>query len=264
MIADRQRVLVVDDDPDFRLVLRLALDSHPGFAVVGEADGPDAAEVAAACRPDLVLLDTDLKGLDAFDALPGIRRVAPKIRVVLVSSHDPAELGLASQAAGALGFLTKATRARRFGEELEAIAGLVGAIQAVLDEARTRLGRDDTTPRAARRFVRDALSQWDLDELTNTVTLLVSELVTNAVVHAQSDVEVLVRLTAEAACVEVTDSSESALAPRDAKIDEDSGRGLALVESMARRWGVRQAPGGGKTVWFEVDRTPLPAPEAGG
>lgn len=256
MIAERQRVLVVDDDADFRLVLRLALEGHRSFVIVAEAqDGPGAADVAAGSQPDLVLLDTDLGGLDAFDALPGIHRAAPGARIVLMSSHAPADVDMASRAVGAVGFLSKGTRARRFPEELAAIAGLVGAIQAVLDEARTRLGRGDTTPRAARRFVQEALAQWDLDELTDTVILLVSEVVTNAVVHAESDVEVLVRLTADAACVEVTDSSDSALVPRQATSDDTSGRGLALVESLARRWGVRRAPGGGKTVWFEVDRS---------
>jgi anti-sigma regulatory factor (Ser/Thr protein kinase) len=82
----------------------------------------------------------------------------------------------------------------------------------------------------------------------------VSELVTNAVIHAGSDVEVMVRLTATAARVEVTDASTDGVAPRDATADEDSGRGLALVGNLARRWGVRAAPGGGKTVWFEVER----------
>ncbi|MDQ3945660.1 MAG: ATP-binding protein, partial [Actinomycetota bacterium] len=54
--------------------------------------------------------------------------------------------------------------------------------------------------------------------------------------------------------VEVMDASESAPAPRVAADEDVSGRGLALVESLARRWGVDPAVGGGKTVWFEVDR----------
>lgn len=257
-------MLVVDDDPDYRLVVRLALESHPRFTVVGEAaDGRQAAGAAARLHPDLVLLDTDLGELDAFDVLPGIRAAAPKARVVLASSHEPVELHLVSRAAGSIGFLDKGLPARRIGDELEAIAGLVGAIQAVIDEARTRLGRDQATPRAARRFVKATLARWDLDELTDSVTLLVSELVTNSVVHASSEVEVLVRLTSDAARVEVTDASEVVPAPREARLEEDSGRGLALVDTMARRWGVRAAPGRGKTVWFEVDRDPVAADEGG-
>ena len=126
----------------------------------------------------------------------------------------------------------------------------------MLAEASRRFEHDAQTPRAARRFVSEALTGWDDDEgdLTDTVTLLVSELVTNAVIHAGSDVEVMVRLTATAARIEVTDASTDSVAPRDATVEEDSGRGLALVGNLARRWGVRTAPGGGKTVWFEVER----------
>jgi DNA-binding NarL/FixJ family response regulator len=252
-----QRVLVVDDDPDYRLVVRLALEPGRGFEVVAEA-GDGAAAVTAARReqPDVVLLDCRLPGADAFDTLPALRAAAPDARIVLVSGHDPADLRLASRSAGAVGYLTKETPARRLGAELGALVGLVEAVEQLLSEASQRFDQDAQSPRAARRFVTQALTGWDDEEgdLTDTVTLLVSELVTNAVLHAGSDVEVMVRLTPNAARIEVTDASAEALAPRDAASDEDSGRGLALVGSLARRWGVRPAPGGGKTVWFEIDR----------
>lgn len=247
-----QRVLVVDDDPDYRLVVRLALEPHASFSVVGEAgNGREATELVAALAPDLVLLDCSTP--DAFDALARLRKEAPATRVVLVSGHNPADLGLASRAAGALGFLDKATPARRLGQELQALVDLVEAVEAVLEEASTRLARDPASARAARRFVRDALAGAD-DDVEDTVTLLVSELVTNAVVHGGSEVEVLVRLQPGTVRVEVTDSSETALAPRVADDEDISGRGLSLVDSLARRWGVEPAAGGGKKVWFEVDR----------
>ena len=252
-----QRVLVVDDDPDYRLLVRLALAPASGFEVVAEA-GDGAAAVVAAQReqPDVVLLDCRMPGTDAFDALPGLRAAAPEARIVLVSGHDPADLRLASRSAGAVGYLTKGTPARRLAVELDALVGLVDAVEQLLTEASQRFEQDTQSPRAARRFVTQALTGWDDDEgdLTDTVTLLVSELVTNAVVHAGSEVEVMVQLTLTAARVEVTDASADAVAPRDAGADEDSGRGLALVGSLARRWGIRPAPGGGKTVWFEVER----------
>jgi DNA-binding NarL/FixJ family response regulator len=251
------RVLVVDDDPDYRLLLRLALGPGSGFEVVAEA-GDGAAAVAAAERerPDVVLLDCTLPGVDAFDALPLLRAAVPEARVVLVSGHDPAELQVASRSAGAIGYLTKDTPARRLAADLDALVGLVDAVEQMLSEASRRFDSDAQTPRAARRFVSEALTGWDDEEgdLTDTVTLLVSELVTNAVIHAGSDVEVMVRLTPTAARVEVTDASADGVAPRDATADEDSGRGLALVGNLARRWGVKAAPGGGKTVWFEVER----------
>jgi DNA-binding NarL/FixJ family response regulator len=255
-----QRVLVVDDDPDYRLLVRLALGApESGFEVVAEAGDGDAA-VAAAGRdqPDVVLLDCTLPGADAFDALPGLRKAAPDARIVLVSGHDPADLRAASRSAGAVGYLTKETPARRLAAELDALVGLVEAVGRLLTEATQRFEQDAQSARAARRFVTQTLGDWDDGDLTDTVTLLVSELVTNAVLHAGSGVEVMVRLTDGCARVEVTDASAGAVVPRDAAADDDSGRGLALVGNLARRWGVRPAPGGGKTVWFEVDRDRAP------
>lgn len=252
-----QRVLVVDDDPDYRLLVRLALAPDTGFEVVAEAgDGEDAVAEATETQPDLVLLDCTMPGADAFDALPALRKAAPDARIVLVSGHDPADLRTASRSAGAVGYLTKETPARRLAAELKALIGLVDAVEQLLSEASQRFEQDKQSARAARRFVSQVLTEWDDDEgdLTDTVTLLVSELVTNAVVHAGSDVEVVVRLTANAARIEVTDASAEAISPRDATEEEDSGRGLALVGSLAERWGVRPAPGGGKTIWFEVNR----------
>ena len=252
-----QRVLVVDDDPDYRFLVRLALGTTDGFEVVAEAgDGREAVETARREAPDVVLLDCRMPGADAFDALPGLRAAAPDARIVLVSGADPADLRTASRSAGAIGYLTKETPARRLATELEALLGLVEAVEQLLTEASQRFNQDARSARAARRFVTEALTGWDDDEgdLTDTVTLLVSELVTNAVIHAGSEVEVMVRLTDTAARIEVTDASADSIAPRDAATDEDHGRGLALVGTLARRWGVRPATGGGKTVWFELDR----------
>jgi DNA-binding NarL/FixJ family response regulator len=251
------RVLIVDDDPDYRLLVRLALAPKTGFEVVAEAgDGDAAVAEAKAAQPDLVLLDCTLPGGDAFDTLPALRKAAPDARIVLVSGHDPADLQVASRSAGAIGYLTKETPARRLASELDALVGLVEVVEQLLSEASQRFEQHAQSARAARRFVSQVLTGWDDDEgdLTDTVTLLVSELVTNAVVHAGSDVEVMVRLTSTAARIEVTDTSPESIRPRNAAADESSGRGLALVGSLARRWGVRPASGGGKTVWFEVNR----------
>ena len=251
-----QRVLVVDDDPDYRLVVRLALAPGDGFEVVAEAgDGRAAVVEALREQPDLVLLDVRMPGADAFDVLPELRAAAPDARVVLVSGHNAADLRAASRSAGAVGYLTKDTPARYLSAELQALVGLVEAVEQLLSEASRRFEQDPQSARAARRFVSEALTGYDEEgDLTDTVTLLVSELVTNAVLHAGSEVEVTVRLTSTAARIEVTDASAQAVTPRDAASDEDSGRGLALVGRLARRWGVRPAAGGGKTVWFEVDR----------
>jgi DNA-binding NarL/FixJ family response regulator len=252
------RVLVADDDPDYRLLVRLAL-GPTSFEVVAEApDGRSAVESAAACRPDLVLLDCSMPGGDAFDALPGLRRVAAGCRVILMSGYPPRELRLAARSAGALGFLSKDTAPSRLGDELVTLAGIVDAVEGVLVEASARLSSDVRSPSAARRFVARMLGPWQLGPLLDTVKLLASELVTNAVVHggAGLDLGVVIQLTDGAVRVEVSDPSDLVPNLGTPELGEESGRGLWMVATMASAWGVRRHPGGGKTVWFEVDREP--------
>ncbi len=249
------RVLLVDDDPDYRLLVRLALATEPELEVVGEArDGKEAAAVAARVRPDLVLLDCSMPGADAFDGLLELRQACPDGRVILLSGYATADLEVAARQAGALGFLAKDTPPSRLAAELATLAGLVDAVESVVCQASTSFAGDPRSAGEARRFVASTLQEWQLGPLLETVTLLTSELVTNAIVHAGAELDVVVRLTGEAARVEVTDRSSAPPALRVATEDDSSGRGLALVEALARRWGTRRMVSGGKTVWFEVAR----------
>lgn len=109
----------------------------------------------------------------------------------------------------------------------------------------------------ARHIVRDVLRTWKGPEsasmdLTDDATLLVSELVTNAVLHGQSDVVVGLQLSNHRLRVEVADGS-----PELPVLQSDSevalgGRGVALVDAYADSWGVVSRPPEGKTVWFEL------------
>lgn len=247
-----QRVLVVDADPAYRQVLCRALEAHPHFSVEGEAaDGRSAAPLAEATRPDLVLFDCSPP--DAFAALAQLRAAVPETRVVLVSDRDPDELALAAHPSRTIGFLPRSTPALQLGRELDALAGLVEAVEAVLEQS-TRLAADPASARVARRFLLDALAGAATPDLEDIVVLLASELVTNAVVHADSEVDVRVRLTPTAVRVEVTDTSDAVPLPGPVDETATSGRGLALVEALAETWGVDVLPAGGKTIWFEVDR----------
>jgi len=102
----------------------------------------------------------------------------------------------------------------------------------------------------ARRFARDELQSSGAD--IDTVVLLVSELVTNAVLHARSDVVLRVEDLGSSARVEVGDSSP--LRPRlhNFSVESATGRGMRLLDRLARRWGAVPRPEGGKVVWFEV------------
>jgi DNA-binding NarL/FixJ family response regulator len=253
------RVLVVDDDADYRLVIRLALDGSD-LIVIGEAARmEEAVALAASEQPDLLLLDCTLGESDAFEAFVAVRSSAPGCQTILLSSHARADLRMASRALGACGFLSKGTPARSLASEIATIAGLVAAAQTALQTAAATFTGDDRSPGEARRLVRGALasslaSSAD-DELLDSATLLVSELVTNAVVHAGSEVDVVVRIDGSCLRVEVSDTSDVAPRMQAPTPDETSGRGLPLVEALASRWGVAARPAGGKSVWFELERT---------
>jgi anti-sigma regulatory factor (Ser/Thr protein kinase) len=118
-------------------------------------------------------------------------------------------------------------------------------------EARTRLSSHPTSAAAARRFVRDVLNRWRTAMGEDSVLLCTDELVTNAIVHVCSEIEVVVRRLGEVVRVEVHDHSSRPPLRRLALPDAESGRGLALVEALSKRWGV-QPEEGGKAVWFEV------------
>src|SRR3954466_542569 len=108
----------------------------------------------------------------------------------------------------------------------------------------------DSVP-AARRFVRRELGGVDVD--IDTATLLVSEVVTNAVLHARTSVTLSIQASGSEAHIEVRDGSP--VEPRVHAFSPTSatGRGLRLLDLLAKRWGVESDPRtGGKIVWFDV------------
>ncbi|MBA3232848.1 MAG: ATP-binding protein [Propionibacteriales bacterium] len=103
----------------------------------------------------------------------------------------------------------------------------------------------------ARAELDRCLDGWGDDEARDTVTLLLSELVTNAVLHARSEVTVNLDVEGGRLRVQVRDTSSEALVRRDPGADIPGGRGLQLLDMLAENWGV-SAAGAGKTVWFEL------------
>jgi len=109
----------------------------------------------------------------------------------------------------------------------------------------------------ARAFVAHFCAAAGLSgETRRTSSLLVSELVTNALVHGRSGATVEICLHAGWVLrVAVTDDDPALLPEVDARLrtSAEDGRGLLIVSLLAARWGVRPVDGGGKTVWFELD-----------
>ena len=116
---------------------------------------------------------------------------------------------------------------------------------------RTTLPASVTTPAAARAVVRDAVERGRAGVRIEDVALVVSELVTNAVIHGRGDITLDVVIGSDAVHVSVEDAGPEPPAPRAAEPADESGRGLLLVSRIASSWGVRPVETG-KVVWADV------------
>lgn len=110
----------------------------------------------------------------------------------------------------------------------------------------------------ARRFVEDVLDDAGLGQFASTATLLVSELVANAILHTGTPFEVVVLPGPDRVRVEVHDGSPELPVRKHYSTMSGTGRGLVLVERMAAGWG-SDLTSKGKVVWFELDCTSAPA-----
>ena len=134
------------------------------------------------------------------------------------------------------------------------------AIEGPVDEV--HLPADVQSVRRGRQVARDVVMEWGLQPLADDVQLGVSELLSNAVRHAGTDVVLTLRLAGRLV-VEVVDNDPDL--PHPVLPDEDlratSGRGLRIVSAISTDWGVRAAPEG-KAVWFALALPELETPDA--
>ncbi|WP_030984008.1 SpoIIE family protein phosphatase [Streptomyces sp. NRRL WC-3744] len=132
------------------------------------------------------------------------------------------------------------------------VALLMARLNGIPDDhvAEWRLDADPREVARARHLVRERLLDWGLPQAVETAELLVSEVVTNAVRHAESDRIGLRVVRTDALLFEVTDDEPALPAMVSAGPYDESGRGLRVVSRLAREWGA-SASGHRKTVWFE-------------
>jgi DNA-binding NarL/FixJ family response regulator len=161
-----ERILLVDDHPLTRSALSALLLQH-GFDVVGEAaDGKEAIAKAGALRPDLILLDLSMPGVDGLTALPLLREAAPECEVVVLTASAVEENLLAAIRAGAAGYLLKSEPPARIVQFLRGVAqgeaALSGSVaRRLLEQVRTNGGRGTGVPDE----IADALSARELEVL---------------------------------------------------------------------------------------------------
>ncbi|MCF6525426.1 SpoIIE family protein phosphatase [Streptomyces sp. JJ36] len=183
------------------------------------------------------------------------------------------------------GALHDALRAGNDGHRLEdlatRLAAIAGGPQAQEDDVALLLARYDGPARGAHRrigrmavhrhdlkavrdvreFVRRHLRDWGWEKASAETELMATELVTNALVHADSDVEVRLRELPDLIRVEVRDSDPRPPLPApilvaadaDLESEAEHGRGLVIVDALASVWG-NSPSGRGKAVWFEISR----------
>ena len=103
------RVLLVDDSVEFRRFVRRILETNEEFQLVGEAaDGLEAVRLATQLRPDLILLDVGLPGLDGLHAAKTILQAVPETRIIFVTTYCSKSLAGAALNLGAKGYVVKA------------------------------------------------------------------------------------------------------------------------------------------------------------
>jgi PAS domain S-box-containing protein len=124
-------------------------------------------------------------------------------------------------------------------------------------EARIVLSPHPSSPRAARRFLASLLASWRMPEmLEGDAALLLSELATNAVLHAGSPFTVIARFDGSHLAIEVGDGAQAQPQLRVYDVsDAPNGRGLQLIDTIAARWGILPTSKG-KRVWFELQVPP--------
>ena len=116
------RVLIVDDHPLTRDALATLLAGND-FDVVGQAsDGQEAVELAGQLRPQLVLLDLSMPGVDGLSALPGLRDAVPDAEVIVLTASGTEDNLLAAIRAGAAGYLLKSEPPDRIVDFLRGVA----------------------------------------------------------------------------------------------------------------------------------------------
>jgi DNA-binding NarL/FixJ family response regulator len=119
------RVVVADDSPEVRLLVRVVLEDDDEFVVEAEAeDGREAIDLAARLHPDLMLLDLSMPIMNGHEALPKILEASPETQVVVLSAFPPERVARRLLEAGAQAFLDKTSDLETLPDQLRGVIQL--------------------------------------------------------------------------------------------------------------------------------------------
>jgi DNA-binding NarL/FixJ family response regulator len=122
-LANKKRILIIDDHPLFREGIKSLIARNPGFEVVGEAgNGRKGLRMAKELKPDLVVMDISLPDKSGIDLTRDIRSHLSETRVIIVSMHSKIDHISEAFRAGASGYVVKESAAERLTQGLEAVS----------------------------------------------------------------------------------------------------------------------------------------------
>jgi CheY-like chemotaxis protein len=242
------RVLLVDDAPEVRRLVRTALRFRGGFEVVGEAStGVAAVTLVEELDPDLVVLDLGLPDITGRDVLSRVRDLGPRTKVVIFSGADAEDRAWYEERAA--GYVLKDSDLDYLVDLLESVTRPATGAGAVVD-----LPQDLASVREARRFVRARLVEWNVEALLDDAIIVVSELAANAITHADSPYRVRLALSDGALRIEVRDAGPGTPEPQPRSMTEEHGRGLLMVAALSSSWGIEESDDHHKLVWADLAR----------
>ncbi len=123
-MRDVVSVLIVDDHPLLREGVAAVLEAEPDIRVVGEAaDGREAISRFERLRPDVVLMDLQMPGVDGVEAIAEIRAIAPDARIIVLTTYAGDVRALSALRAGASGYLLKSSLRRELIDTIRAVLG---------------------------------------------------------------------------------------------------------------------------------------------
>jgi DNA-binding NarL/FixJ family response regulator len=165
---ERLRVILADPDPLARRAIRDSLRTQGGFLVAAEArDGHEAVELAVHYRPDVVLMEVALPGIDGISACREITSRVPTVRIVMFSVPQEREVELRALRAGASGFLSKNSSIESLARALRSVAKGEAAVTRSLTSHLVDLLRSTAENGAGMRPVKSPLTtrEWEVLDL---------------------------------------------------------------------------------------------------
>lgn len=123
MVTKRLRVLIADDTPGARLMVKMALTADQNVEVVGEAaNGAQAVEMAKSECPDVMLLDIAMPVMDGLTAIPLIQETCPETKILVFSGFAASDLAEKALKLGAHGYVEKGAPLHELTERVRALA----------------------------------------------------------------------------------------------------------------------------------------------